>query len=1077
MKHKKCIRKLLSFLTIVCCLAGSITPVHASGTGNGSNVPRVTFTNEPVNSPDLYVSKTVENALEGAQYAAPEHAVFRFVLKQNGQIAAGVTYRVLDSEHGEIIRKTSTGMNDPFRTDRTGVFTLEAGQQAWFEGLGTGARYEVTEQDTYLLPVIENGVEKPTSGSSLYYVTGEGANRIETPFRDQPFEYETRSLAADGWQKKSPAGGSTGEQSVLPNGSHETFTNRYIGKGTGDTTTLEISKTAVFPSGYQAPDTTPAFPFVIELDGAPYANEPFTAVNERTGETRSLTTDGEGRFTLPGGWTARFEKVPVDVDYKVYEDTEAVYEEEGAEEIPGQTPIRDANMSVLSLDRAENLLSQAGQSTAKLLSQAGSDSLAQPGQSMLDGGLQTGGATDTGNILSMWPEDWWPTQDTVRTGATQAPLTAVDFQNSNVSFVVTKRLEDYSTPENTVFQFRLADENNNAIEGAEYYCYKTTGEPVYKEDQSGGILRGMVVRPGGALGGPAVLVDGKQITTGRTYYDGSFTLAPGEAAVFVGLKPGTSYRVSETETPEYIQIAPPRYAPGDPVPTVPENGAISFVNFVNRPVDNEGVLTVTKNVTYGFGEGELSEDEFHFILYKRLTPETAKTLFGVNDVNEITLDAVKAKLKSGEILLAEVPTLDMGDMSRDDFSLDLDAALRSADGDGNTGLMRSKSRNRMNAGGNRNSFLPDLWFFEQGGVSYEVYVPAEGMLFSIPEGTEAPTYKTGPYRGWERPGEFVLKAGQTARFEDKVSTWDGYLAMEVDLSEEYEEMTGRFPQSDYRPVYSGLNEDGTLQQTGYAQAGLVQEKIMSDESEVIYPGGLALNFENSYIPKKIDLVLTKTDGENQTIADREAHFMLYRTKGQDSPVLPELLEDGTVPDPDTYVYRTEKGVLTIPNLKAGTYWLRELKAPSGYCLLPEPIEIELAWTADGLTVTIDGKAYRGSDDAETVKSNVLGSISITPPEQIQQPGPGSEDFDSGVFPPTSMLSAEGGTGRAIDNGNLILRPVWTNTKVNLSIRNTELYELPNSGGIGIYWYSIGGTLLMLAEALILYKNKRRGGVE
>ena len=42
----------------------------------------------------------------------------------------------------------------------------------------------------------------------------------------------------------------------------------------------------------------------------------------------------------------------------------------------------------------------------------------------------------------------------------------------------------------------------------------------------------------------------------------------------------------------------------------------------------------------------------------------------------------------------------------------------------------------------------------------------------------------------------------------------------------------------------------------------------------------------------------------------------------------------------------------------------------------------------------------------------------------------------------------------------------------LTIRNAEIYVLPSAGGRGIYWYSIGGTLLMLAGALILYKNKR-----
>jgi len=37
--------------------------------------------------------------------------------------------------------------------------------------------------------------------------------------------------------------------------------------------------------------------------------------------------------------------------------------------------------------------------------------------------------------------------------------------------------------------------------------------------------------------------------------------------------------------------------------------------------------------------------------------------------------------------------------------------------------------------------------------------------------------------------------------------------------------------------------------------------------------------------------------------------------------------------------------------------------------------------------------------------------------------------------------------------------------------NVPIYDLPSAGGIGIYWYSIGGMLLMIAAALILYRNK------
>lgn len=44
------------------------------------------------------------------------------------------------------------------------------------------------------------------------------------------------------------------------------------------------------------------------------------------------------------------------------------------------------------------------------------------------------------------------------------------------------------------------------------------------------------------------------------------------------------------------------------------------------------------------------------------------------------------------------------------------------------------------------------------------------------------------------------------------------------------------------------------------------------------------------------------------------------------------------------------------------------------------------------------------------------------------------------------------------------------------IENIKLYSLPSTGGSGIYWYMIGGMVLMSAAAWILYKNKCREGL-
>ena len=42
------------------------------------------------------------------------------------------------------------------------------------------------------------------------------------------------------------------------------------------------------------------------------------------------------------------------------------------------------------------------------------------------------------------------------------------------------------------------------------------------------------------------------------------------------------------------------------------------------------------------------------------------------------------------------------------------------------------------------------------------------------------------------------------------------------------------------------------------------------------------------------------------------------------------------------------------------------------------------------------------------------------------------------------------------------------------ITNTPTYELPSTGGSGIYWYMFSGMLLMSAAARITYRNKRKG---
>ena len=102
------------------------------------------------------------------------------------------------------------------------------------------------------------------------------------------------------------------------------------------------------------------------------------------------------------------------------------------------------------------------------------------------------------------------------------------------------------------------------------------------------------------------------------------------------------------------------------------------------------------------------------------------------------------------------------------------------------------------------------------------------------------------------------------------------------------------------------------------------------------------------------------------------------------------------------------------DLESGTYILEEISAPSGYIL---------------------------SEETWTIEISSGGILSIDSSEE--------ENIGFDTDPETGMTI--------------------------FYFTNEVLYDLPESGGSGIYWYMLGGILLMMAGSLLVYK-KRRGEV-
>lgn len=675
---KKTYKKLLSFLTVICCLAGSLSPVHASGSGA---VPRVVFENESDGRVDLYIGKEVVNS-EGCMADPDDRFTFTLALSRGGaELTEEQSYRLCDLSGRELTKEELGAEQNAFFT-QGGRFTLKAGQMARFSGISPGTGYVI------------------------------------------------REISKDGYTQIFPAGGDP--VSGTKEYKTETFVFRNLyNPGGGGAAKLEVSKTVAFPDGYEVPQT-PDFTFELKLEKKPAAGLPYKVIDSQTGrEAGSRTTGEDGTFTLKGGQTAVFEGedengVPYIQDGMDYEVTETALP-------PGWRIAGDGETS------------------------------------------KKGGINGT---------------------------TLVSFHNSEASFAVTKRLEDYTTPD-VDFRFELKKADGSLWAGVNYYLY----------DAQKNLVPAVPETPAFAEQPEADSAAGTVSLYHTTAADGTFTLKPGQTAVFAGIEPGTVYSVNEIGNPEYIQTLP--LATEGYTNQVAEV-SVRTLPFVNKKAEYSRLLTVTKEVVNQKGDASMTPggDVFHFIL----------------------------KDKDGK--------------------------------------------------------------------------PVEHALYHVLVGSSEFTYYTGASStsdsgdGKLRPGEFTLKANETARFQN-LSPGD-YTVEEIDLP----------------PGYQIGEESKETQTLTLSSQGLA-----------------AFTFQNCYQSDKVDLQLLKTNPSGEPLAGAE--FRLSKLgEGDSEEVIGTVVTD-------------EKGSLSFDQpLSEGTWRLTETKTPMGYQLPAGFFTIKIERDENGLPkapVVMDAK--------------------------------------------------------------------------------------------------------------------------
>lgn len=186
------------------------------------------------------------------------------------------------------------------------------------------------------------------------------------------------------------------------------------------------------------------------------------------------------------------------------------------------------------------------------------------------------------------------------------------------------------------------------------------------------------------------------------------------------------------------------------------------------------------------------------------------------------------------------------------------------------------------------------------------------------------------------------------------------------------------------------------------------------------PGDSATGVPGKTTPKvyTYGLVVKKVDGKDNNILLSGAEFKLYKVEKIEK-------ENGKVEEKETQItnlkdmtngtYTTGKnGVVTFNGLDVGTYRLEEVKAPKNYTLLKDKIEFTITDANPGP----DGAIDINSSEKVTINKDNKGQLTTT-------------------------------------------------------ITNNKGFNLPSTGGMGTYIFTIGGLVVMAGAVLLLVSSKKK----
>lgn len=241
-------------------------------------------------------------------------------------------------------------------------------------------------------------------------------------------------------------------------------------------------------------------------------------------------------------------------------------------------------------------------------------------------------------------------------------------------------------------------------------------------------------------------------------------------------------------------------------------------------------------------------------------------------------------------------------------------------------------------------------------------------------------------------------------------------------------------QSDASVVLGDAGNPNTVTLT-YSRTNVKEENTIKDKANV-YSYGLNLSkvfSGNDGDATKVQFVLqNKTNGYYVTATGSEGVY--YVTDGGNNGTVNKGTEEagGTVFSPKA------DGKMIINGLEADEYVLTEIHTSDGYSLLKEPMTIKVNQTIDTITpsqATITGIENPNADIIYTTGDRASATLD------------GNE----------AQMSADGAS---------------THARVDMTVKNTKSFLLPQTGGLGTLLFTIAGAIAVIIGMVVVSKKKK-----